>query len=430
MKRFGGYRILNVDISQPVPALPALGGAEGALLVFWWKDLPLGQRYVRQAHFPVESHPLQEMIREAVTPAISSYTDEPLRAAGSPGASFAGDLERLAELKPCPLDIDTQLTGTLKGLELSVVICTRDRPEELQRCLSSFARLVEPPQQLLVVDNAPKTDATQQLVREFGHVEYVREPRSGLDIARNTGVRHSRCPIVAYVDDDVEVHPRWAARLRRPFTDPAVQAVTGQVLPAELDSLAQYIFETDWGFNRGYVPKRYDRAFYEQTRGWGTPAWDIGAGANMAFRRSAFRQLGGFDERLDAGAAGVAGDSEFFYRILARGGVCCYAPSALVYHYHRRTLAALRSQLYAYSRGHAAALLMQYDRYGDLGNLKRLGLTLPRYYLEEVGRTLLHPRRRRRYTLPHEIRGYFAGLRYYIKHRMRGDAAVPTFSRA
>ena len=93
----------------------------------------------------------------------------------------------------------------------------------------------------------------------------------------------------------------------------------------------------------------------------------------MAFRREAFERVGLFDERLGAGAAGCSEDSELWYRLLAEGHQCRYAPTAVVFHYHRTHWEELRHQTYSYMRGHVAALFFQFDRYRHWGNhLSRL----------------------------------------------------------
>ena len=146
----------------------------------------------------------------------------------------------------------------------------------------------------------------------------------------------------------------------------------------------------------------------------GVPAWEIGAGASMAVRRSALIDVGGFDERLDAGAAGCSGDSEMWYRILAAGRVCRYEPAAVSYHWHRQEMPELERQIFHYMRGHATALLIQFEHHHHWGNLRRLLCSLPAYYAGKSVRHVLGSDRRRTQTLAHEIRGWLAGIRYYL----------------
>jgi GT2 family glycosyltransferase len=276
-----------------------------------------------------------------------------------------------------------------------------------------------------VVDNAPRSDATRRVAEKFSGVRYIREPRAGLDVARNTGIQNTTGDIVAFTDDDAVVHPDWIGRIRQGFKEPDTMALTGLVLPAELETEAQYLFETHWGFGRGYVPKTFSKRFFERAKGHGVPTWEIGAGANMAFRRPIFDRVGLFDERLDVGAAGCSGDSEMWYRILTKGWTCRYDPTAVVYHYHRRTMEGLHHQLYHYMRGHVTALLIQSERHRHWGNLRRILLSLPRYYAGLVLNGLQNGFSERECTLKSEILGSLAGIRYYfLKGRKMNHTAL------
>jgi glycosyltransferase involved in cell wall biosynthesis len=299
-------------------------------------------------------------------------------------------------------------------LPASVVICTRDRPDQLARCLISFKDQTLAPAEVIVVDNASVDDRTRSFALEAG-VHYIRENRPGLDIARNTGAAAASSPILVYTDDDTVLHPSWLQRMVAAFDDPAVWAVTGQVLPAELETAAQAVFEKAWGgLGKGYERRDYGPAFYEHTRRKGCPAWEIGAGANMAFRREVFDRLGGFDERLDVGAAGCSGDSEYWHRILCAGGVCRYEPSAVLYHYHQRDFEGLGRQLRAYMRGHVTALLVQFERSGEWGNLRRLLLTMPRGKAHKLSRRLSGVYDSSNCLVGEEIRGMLEGVAYYL----------------
>jgi GT2 family glycosyltransferase len=267
-----------------------------------------------------------------------------------------------------------------------------------------------------VIDNAPQNDATREVVSEFKEVIYVREPRPGLDIARNTGAKTAKHPILAYTDDDVSVHPHWAYHIWQTFKDPKVAAMTGLVIAAELATEAQYIFEKHWSFNRGYTDKLYDTEFFRKTLRKGPPVWNIGAGANMAFRKEVFEETGYFDELLDVGAAGCNGDSEMWYRILKHGHTIHYNPRAVAFHEHRKEIAGLKKQLFYYMRGYTAAALLQQQQLRQAGYAKQIFWVLPRHYLRLLRSGFPHYSYRYR-TIAAEMLGILSGLAYYIKNK-------------
>jgi GT2 family glycosyltransferase len=232
-------------------------------------------------------------------------------------------------------------------LEVTVAVCTRDRPEELAACLDALGRVDYEGLEILVVDNAPSSEATRLLVeRRGGRVRYVREPRPGLDWARNRAIAEARGEILAFTDDDVAVDPGWIRALVAAFADETVAAVTGLVLPAELETEAQVLFERYRSFGRGFAPRRVaaeTRGALAHRHG---AAGDYGTGANMAFRRSLFGRIGSFDPALDVGTpTRGGGDLEMFFRVLKEGHVLVYEPRALVRHRHRRSMEALRGQI-------------------------------------------------------------------------------------
>lgn len=413
----GPWHVRHLDVSEGVPDLTAPRDAEGVLCVFWWQGTPLGQAEIPATRLPMEATKLVDYVLQAITPAVGDH----LLATGfqtPPAPKRLPDIAALAALERPLSQLEQQMARINgSGPMISVVVCTRDRPEALARCLDALQELDPAPLEILVVDNAPATDATERLVASRPTVRYVREPRPGLDIARNTGIRHSTGALVAFTDDDVIVHPNWLAGLRRAFEHKDVAAVTGLVLPAELETEAQIIFETHWGFNRGYRVRIFDADYFARTRGWGVPVWEIGAGANMAFRREVFDRVGGFDERLDVGAAGCSGDSEMWYRVLEAGYTCRYEPTAVVHHLHRRSLEGLQRQLFYYMRGHVAALLVQHERTGDRGNLRRLTRALPRYYLRRTAQALRGRFRGHHQMVWREIAGCLSGVGYYLSNR-------------
>jgi glycosyltransferase involved in cell wall biosynthesis len=308
---------------------------------------------------------------------------------------------------------------------LSVIVCTRNRPDSLQKCLHALTKSEDRNFELIVVDNSEGDPEVTSLLAEFPEFRYVNEKRKGLGIARNSGIRAATGQIIAFTDDDVTVGKNWTQKLKMSFQDPLTMAVTGLVLPTELETLPQYLFEKYWGFNRGYIPKTFDHRFFLDHAYKGVPVWEIGAGANMAFRREAFDLMGVFDERLEAGAAGCSGDTEYWYRILAEGWNCRYDPDLVVYHEHRKTPEALRNQLYQYARGHACALLVQYEKYGHRGNLVRLRKILPADSFRKITQAIRSGQFRNLGPAWREIRGTVAGWYYFQLRRGRPGYQKP-----
>jgi hypothetical protein len=167
--------------------------------------------------------------------------------------------------------------------------------------------------------------------------------------------------------------------------------VTGNVLPAELETWAQYLFELYGGLGRGFERRTFDRAWFDQFRS-AVPTWRLGATANAAFRAEVFSdpRMGLFDETLGAGTpTGCSEDTFLFYRVLKAGYTIAYEPAAYVWHRHRREMAALRHQIYNYSKGHVAYHLLTYLKEGDRRALVRLGINLPQIYMKRFKDRLL-----------------------------------------
>lgn len=245
---------------------------------------------------------------------------------------------------------------------VSVVLCTRDREDQLRTALTSVIAALGPDDEVVVVDNAPKTGATRKVVDGFAdpRLRYVLEPRPGLSIARNTGARAANGDFLAFTDDDVVVDAGWLSGLARGFTRaPNVGCVTGLVPSAELDTDAQHFFDRKVSWSSSTTARLFD---LEDHRDAGPlypySAGVFGTGANFAVSRKALEAIGSFDEALGAGALTKGGeDLDWFVRTLQHGYAVAYEPGAIVWHRHRRDLEALTEQLYGYGTGLTAFLV-------------------------------------------------------------------------
>jgi len=307
-------------------------------------------------------------LAERLWPVFRAAAEERFAAAGLP---------RPGPLTAAGLDTDPAAWPFLRERQavlataplVSAVVCTRDRPGQLENCLRSLGRQEYPNFEDVVVDNAPGTDAAREVVEAWRaemSVRYVREPRPGLSWARNTGIAAAAGEIIAFLDDDEEADQYWLAGVAAGFSRvPDVGCVTGMVLPARLDTPAQQWFEELGGHCKG----RDFRSDVFSRRGPQSPLFPLpcfGVGANMAFRREVLEEIGGFDVALGAGTPALASeDTLALTLVLLAGHRIAYEPAALMRHHHRPDPDGLRRQMESYGVGltaYYAALLRHRPR--------------------------------------------------------------------
>jgi N-acetylglucosaminyl-diphospho-decaprenol L-rhamnosyltransferase len=178
---------------------------------------------------------------------------------------------------------------------VDVVIPTWRGRDLLAGCLSHLAAQAFPSLSVIVVDNA-SADGTAELVREkFPSVQLLSLSENvGFGRAVNAGVAAGSGEIVVLLNNDVDVEPGFIAAVTAPFADPAVGMVAGMTLmPCDADVVDGFGVELDATL-----------AAYNRLRGeppTAQPGVLAGpSGGAAAYRRSAWEQVGGFDERLFA----------------------------------------------------------------------------------------------------------------------------------
>jgi GT2 family glycosyltransferase len=247
-----------------------------------------------------------------------------------------------------------------KRLTVTIAICTHHRPDDLVKAMQSIEDQTQPPDEVIIVDNGCQ-DAIKALVNSImPNARYVPESLPGLDFARNRAICETNSEILAFLDDDAIADPNWIFSIRNAFSNTNVSALTGLILPLELETKAQQLFEKNGGFGRGFeqriVPKTPgNRAHHVFSALVNT--FSIGSGCNMAFKASVLKKLNGFDVALDAGAyLPGGGDLDMFYRTMRNGYRIIYEPKAMVLHRHRRSMQTLKKQLSGHQRSVIAFL--------------------------------------------------------------------------
>lgn len=219
-------------------------------------------------------------------------------------------------------------------MDLSVILCTYNRATLLDKALRSLEQMRQPAGlswELLLVDNN-SSDSTKAVVdatirRGILPCRYVFEPHQGKSNALNTGVAQAKANILVFTDDDVTFDADWLGAIWRPFDDPKVLGLGGQIIPVWSSPRPSWYAETG-PYTLMTAVIRYQ--FGDQLKPVEKPPW----GANMAFRREAFTRYGSFDPRLGPiGNTLMRGEDVVLgQRMLAAGERLLYVPNAIVYH--------------------------------------------------------------------------------------------------
>lgn len=228
--------------------------------------------------------------------------------------------------------------------DVSVVIPTRNRARYLEVALASLARQeFGGTHEVVVIDDGSR-DGTALVAGRAGVRCLRHEHAPGLNAARNTGVRATAAPLVAFLDDDVHVSHGWLHALvegarRHPDAD-----AFGGPIRARLE---------------GRTPSSCGRETPPITTldlGTQDTAAKMVWGANLAIRRSALERIGPFDETV----AGHGDEEDWLLALRAAGGQIFYLADAAVDHRRvgndARLLALTRA---AYRRGRSARITDQ-----------------------------------------------------------------------
>jgi GT2 family glycosyltransferase len=223
--------------------------------------------------------------------------------------------------------------------DLSVVVPTLDRRQQLAACLRALGRQQANPGrvEVIVADDGGEVDeeAAQRAAGPAVAVRVVRSGGRGPAAARNAGAAEARAPQLAFTDDDCEPQRTWAKSLLERQASAPGALVGGRTVNA--------LGENPYARAAHAIA---DAALAHHNRDTARPRFY--PSGNIAVPATRFAELGGFDERIRL-AGGE--DRDLCQRWLERGWPLAAAPEAVVLHSHPLDLRAFIRQQAAYGRG-------------------------------------------------------------------------------
>ena len=253
------------------------------------------------------------------------------------------------------------------------MICTRNRPAHLKRCLGSIRRSSLPPDtEIVLVDNSDDEKMREnKKVSDYYKCVYVRESTAGLSRARNKGIRNATKRYIVFVDDDFVCDKMWIKHLLNNFgNDREVSCCTGRVI-SYLHDEPSSTFEQFLSFDKGTSRREFDSRdislvkmmriaieamvkIIKSQRIENRPIPLAVGTSYCCLKREVFDEVDRLmiDETLGIGTSARGGeDLDLLYRILKCGHKIVYDPRSIVFHVHRSSISKVYVQSYDYGIG-------------------------------------------------------------------------------
>lgn len=232
---------------------------------------------------------------------------------------------------------------TTLTLKVSIVIPNYNGKRFLDVCLGALAQQTYPAEltEVILVDDASTDDSVAYVRQRYGHVKVVvLERNSGLAVGCNAGARAATGDLLVMLNNDTEAEPGWlTALVEAAEANPRAGAIASKML---LFDRRDTLHNTGDLMGADGIPR--NRGVWQVDSGQydGSPAVFGGCGGGVAYRRVAWEQAGGFDERLFM----YLEDVDLAWRLQLLGWEAVFAPAARLYHHLSATGGGVLSSYY------------------------------------------------------------------------------------
>ncbi len=238
-------------------------------------------------------------------------------------------------------------TSIVMNRHMSVVICTRNRPRYLQKCLTSLLKQSVKPKEIIIVDDASeeKIDAVQMLNVAFSSIcnkatnllsenidiKCIRNRRrQGVVKSRNLGIAAARSNVIAFIDDDGYAHRNWIKNLLKHYQTKRVAGVGGPVVEIGRHvEIRPNVKRLSYVTHHGDIKHNYRVKKLRDTKNLQSGSVKFLMGGNMSFRRDALLKLHGFNTQYKGNYYREETDA---CMRASRIGKIIFEPSAVTYH--------------------------------------------------------------------------------------------------
>jgi GT2 family glycosyltransferase len=212
---------------------------------------------------------------------------------------------------------------------VSVIVCAYNEVRTLEDCLEGIERLDYPEFETIVVDDG-STDSTAEIAERFD-VRLISTDNRGLSAARNTGIAAATGEIVAFIDADARPDLHWLRFIAAGLAGTPHGGIGGPNIAPASEGLVSESLQA--------VPGGPIHVLLSDREAEHVP------GCNMAFRREALEEIGGFDPQFR-----IAGDDvDLCWRLRDAGWMIAFSPGAMVWHRRRGTIRGFLRQQREYA---------------------------------------------------------------------------------
>lgn len=299
---------------------------------------------------------------------------------------------------------------------VSVLIPTRDRPDDLARCLPTVFASEYSNFEVIIIDQS-NDDASKQIVEALAdhRLRYYRQRAHGKSRALNFALAQARGTVIAFTDDDCTVSPDWLRRgvdvLAR---EPDAGIVFGSAVAAPHDPSKTFV--------PVFLPSSYVKlqgpAARVRCRGL--------AGPNMFIRPAVFERIGGFDDLLGVGSLFPSGDDDdLAYRAVRAGFAVVIDPDNPIVHWALRSYADGSGQRLLRNHMHGSgAFYVKHIRCGDVLAAYALIRVAWRETVFLASNLIRHRRASGAGRLVYLVRGAVGGFRQPLDRKRRVYASA------